>query len=331
MKLGFICEPINNAFYRAIIPMRALERRGHTVIWPRVWGEDVPVRDLLGCDLVHCYRSRERIGDLRTLSAHGVTITFDNDDNFAVAEVSEGGKGLAGHRYNRQIFQKLLEAAALADLTTTPSPMLAEIYRAAGVENVAVIENRLERSMRGFNEPERHDDFVVGWVAGKEHSVDAQRIPIVSALNRLLDAHANLRVLSVGLRLPLPAARYEHIPRVPLPQLLTATSRIDVGVAPLADTPFNRSRSDIKLKEYASGGAAWLASPVGPYRDHGERQGGQLVGDDEWYEAIDRMIDDRRWRRRLIKRAVRWAGEQVIDRHIGAWESAFEQAIAQRR
>lgn len=34
MRLGFICEATVNAYYRATLPMRALERRGHTVLWP---------------------------------------------------------------------------------------------------------------------------------------------------------------------------------------------------------------------------------------------------------------------------------------------------------
>jgi hypothetical protein len=328
MRLGFLCEPTNNAYYRAIIPMRALERRGHTVLWPSRFGEDVPMRELLGCDLVHCYRRTQRIEDLRTLSRRGVAVTFDNDDNYAAAQVSEGGEGLAGNRYNRQKFRELLKVAALADLTTTPSDVLAEIYRQAGVESVAVIENHLERSMPGFDAPSRHEGIVLGWVAGREHSVDLQRVPVMGALERLLEAHETLRVVSVGLRLPLASDRYEHIPRVALPQLLKITSAIDIGIAPLADIAFNHSRSNVKLKEYASGGAAWLASPVGPYVGHGDKQGGRLVADGDWYEAIDSLIANPRQRKRLARHAVKWAKRQAIDHHAQAWESAFLAATS---
>lgn len=328
MKLGFLCEPTNNAYYRAIIPLRALERLGHTVLWPARFGDDVPMRELLGCDLVHCYRRVRRIEDLRALARAGVAVTFDNDDNYAAAEVSYGGTGLAGNRYNRRKFREVLEVAGMSHMTTTPSGVLADIYRSAGVERVAVIENHLERSMPGFDARSKHRGVVVGWVAGREHSVDLERIAVGTALRRLLDAHTDLHVLSVGLRLPLSSERYDHIPEVPLPQLLKVTSRLDIGIAPLVDTPFNRSRSNIKLKEYASGGAAWLASPVGPYRGHGEQQGGWLVEDDDWYEALDGLIRDSRQRGRLAKRAIRWARQQTIDRHARLWESAFQVAIA---
>ena len=105
--------------------------------------------------------------------------------------------------------------------------------------------------------------------------------------------------------LALQSSRYEHIREVPFVDLLKVASRIDIGIAPLADTVFNRSRSNVKLKEYASGGAAWLASPVGPYRGLGEDQGGMLVEDGDWMSAIDLLIRDRRRRRRLCKHARR--------------------------
>jgi hypothetical protein len=60
MKLGFICEPTANAYYRAMLPMRALERRGRTVHWP-INTYDPPVHNLLDCELVHCYRRTDRL------------------------------------------------------------------------------------------------------------------------------------------------------------------------------------------------------------------------------------------------------------------------------
>ena len=67
MKLGVIYEArSSNAFYRAIVPMQALEQRGHTVVWPtRV--TDAPLKEFSSCDLVHCYRRIDRIDDLRKL------------------------------------------------------------------------------------------------------------------------------------------------------------------------------------------------------------------------------------------------------------------------
>jgi hypothetical protein len=327
VKLGFICPPTNNAYYRAIIPMRAMERRGHTVPWPAKLGEDLPLRELFTCDLVHCYRRARRVDDLRRLSERGVAVTFDNDDDFATAEAGPGGAGLAGNRFNRKMARELLALASLADLTTTPSEVLAETYTRNGVGRVGVIENYLDREMFGFGSASEHDGVVVGWVAGSEHSVDFERLPIVDALRRAIDAHPELRVLTLGVRLPLASERYEHVEHVVYPDLLKVVGRMDIGIAPLADIPFNRSRSNVKLKEYGAGVTAWLASPVGPYRELGERQGGWLVPDDNWLSAIDALVRNPRGRKRLARRALKWARKQTIDDHAQLWERAFMETL----
>jgi hypothetical protein len=143
-----------------------------------------------------------------------------------------------------------------------------------------------------------------------------------------LNKHADVRVLSLGLRLPLDCDRYEHVSRVEFPQLLTFTGKLDIGIAPLVDTAFNRSRSNVKLKEYSSGGAAWLASPVGPYLELGEKQGGELVADEDWPAKLNALVESPRRRRRLAKRGLRWAKSQAIEKHARLWEEAFASAIA---
>lgn len=40
---------------------------------------------------------------------------------------------------------------------------------------------------------------------------------------------------------------------------------MDVGIAPLKDTPFNHAKSDIKLLEYSSSGIPWVASSLSSY------------------------------------------------------------------
>jgi hypothetical protein len=132
----------------------------------------------------------------------------------------------------------------------------------------------------------------------------------------------------VDLKLNLPSERYRHIEFVQHHELIETASQFDIGIAPLADNAFNRARSNVKLKEYGAGGAAWLASPVAPYAGLGERQGGMLVKDEEWFDAIGQLIRSPRKRRRLARRALRWAKSQTVDRHAAVWEREFERAIA---
>jgi glycosyltransferase involved in cell wall biosynthesis len=328
MRLGFITEASSNGYYRAVIPMRALDRRGHTVVWQEPLGKDLSLRQLLTCDLVHCFRRTDQYATLSKLAERGVAISFDNDDDFSSAEVNYDGKrlSLGSHKHYRNRFKEISRSATLADVTTTTTETLAAQYRSAGAENVAVIENHLEQTMFAFGSRAAHDGIVIGWVAGSEHSLDMKRIPIVDTLKLLLEQHPDVHILTVGLRLPLHSDRYEYIREVKYRDLLKPISRMDIAIAPLADTQFNRARSNVKLKEYASAGAAWLASPVGPYVGLGEKQGGQLVGDDDWHPALDALIRNGRIRKRLSKHALKWAKQQTIDRNAKAWEQTFEDA-----
>jgi glycosyltransferase involved in cell wall biosynthesis len=176
----------------------------------------------------------------------------------------------------------------------------------------------------------RHDGIVIGWVGGIDHAADVARIGVANALSRLIAEHDNVRVECIGVDLGLPE-RYRHDGFVPFPELPGRIGEFDIGIAPLADLPGNRARSDIKVKEYAASAVPWLASPVGPYLGFGEGEGGRLVPDDEWFEALDRLVTHGRERRRLARKAKRWAKGQTIDAVADRWERVFVEAAGDIR
>jgi glycosyltransferase involved in cell wall biosynthesis len=320
-----VWQPAPGAAYRAVEPMKAMSRRGHEVIWPSDAGGEPEVRRLAGCDVVHVYRrGQDGVRQvLRALIERGTTITYDNDDNLAtVPKQSPTYKKLGGFTGQR-VFAETVKAARLAHTCTTTNKLLAETYRRAGVERVEVIENFLAHDVP--RPRSRHDGIVIGWVAGGEHRADADRIKIADALERLLAEHRDVRVECIGVNLAL-TERYRHDLYVPFEQLPQRIGGFDVGIAPLADISWNRTRSDIKLKEYAASGVPWLASPVGPYRGLGEEQGGRLVPDDGWFEALECLVMRQKERRRLARKAEKWAKRQTIDAAADRWEQVFAAA-----
>jgi hypothetical protein len=66
----------------------------------------------------------------------------------------------------------------------------------------------------------------------------------------------------------------------------------NVGIAPLADTSFNRAKSAIKTLDYAALGLAVLASDVPAYR----QSSAELVGNTEWFAALAALVRDPRQR-----------------------------------
>jgi hypothetical protein len=51
------------------------------------------------------------------------------------------------------------------------------------------------------------------------------------------------------------------------------------------------------------------------------------VPDDRWYEELDRLIGDKRGRRKLAKRGLEWAATNRMEDHVEPWERALEEAI----
>ena len=334
MRIAFLARPRGgNGFYRAIAPMTALAERGHRVRrLPVEDDEPQPPGSLAGIDVLHVHRYCEdrawRI--VREAKAQGAAVVWDQDDNQAATPrgvaYDRVWNGFAGDRRLTQM-RRLWR---FVDLATTPSAQLAEQMARDGAPSPVVIPNYLPD---GLLRPDRqpHQGVTIGWTAGLEHAADVQRLPIVPVLQRLLDERDDVHVVSLGLRLGLRSERYFHTAGVPLQMLTRQLAIFDIGIAPLSDILFNRCRSDVKLKEYAAAGVPWLASPIGPYTDHGEKQGGRLVADDGWYEELVRLIDKEKDRRKLAKRGAKWVAERSLQRRAGEWEDALGEAIERAR
>jgi len=320
MRLGVAWTPGQNAQYRAFQPMRAMARRGHTIVWPPDESGELHLPRLLTCDVVHVFRRSEQDTRqvVRELARGGVPFTFDNDDDLT-AVPERPGRGVD----RRSHFAATVRMARAARIFTTTTDVLAAKYRLAGVKRIEVIGNYLVPEAVRPRLP--HDGIVVGWVAGKEHRIDTDRLRIAETLRRLVAKHPDVRVECIGVDLALPE-RYRHDVHVDFDALPGRIGDFDIGLAPLTDISFNRARSDIKLKEYAASGVPWLASAVGPYVGLGEEHGGLLVSDARWFDALDRLVTDHSERERLGRNALAWAQTQTMAAAADQWEAVFKEA-----
>ncbi len=334
MQVSIVCSTRSlNSNYRARVPLGELERNGrircslHDPNSPEFRIAALTAADVV---LVHRYANDQMRNVLRGLRDRGVAIVWDNDDDTSAIPRSNPLYRRHGGAGGQRIARDIARAVQLADVVTTPSESLAASYRAAGASDVRVLENYLPDFFPRVK-PQPHDGVVLVWTAALEHQGDYQQLKLRDTFGRLLDAHPDLRILSLGLGLGLSSPRYEHVPFVPFPQLAETLAGADVGIAPLTDIPWNRARSNVKLKEYAAAGLPWLASPVGAYRALGEKQGGRLVGDEAWGEEISKLILDAKARKKLGGKAHKWAKGETIDRHADLWDKALRDAIAAAR
>lgn len=333
MNISSIADPtLVNSNYRAYQPIQVLSRHGHRVHVNLEGQPRIDMAQLSRSDvaLIHRYTDPQLRQAVEQLRKRGVGIVWDNDDDLAAVPRSNPNYRAYGGPMRRQVIAATAAMVRLADVVTTPSPVLARQFEAMGAVDVRVLENYLPPEFSKVRSG-KHQEVTLAWLAGLEHQLDYQQLRLRETLLRLLDRHDGLRIMSIGLGLGLPSDRYEHIRLVDFTDLARVLAACDVGIAPLADITLNQARSNIKLKEYGAAGIAWLASPVGPYAQLGPAEGGRLVSDDRWFEEIDRLVVEKRERRKLAKSAQKWARSQAIDRHAHLWVSAFEAAIERGR
>jgi glycosyltransferase involved in cell wall biosynthesis len=322
----FANEREMSSHYRAYEPMEALAQRGHSLL---VNGRDgMPTPEMLSCDVALISRwqgmGAQKLAE--QLQRSGVAVVWGHDDAVEL-NPTLNPRALEVQKRKAEIRAML----RLADVVTTTSEPIAGHYREMGAESVHVIENYLGDHYAELERPP-HEGLVLGWAAWVDHQADWKALRLHATICRLLDAHPDLRVESVGMvDLQLPRERYTRSRQVPFEQLGRQLVRFDIGIAPIVNNPFNAARSNIKVKEYAAAGVPWLASPIGPYAALGEKQGGRLVPDDRWYEQIDRLIGDERGRRKLVKHGRKWAAEQMLAKNTKRWEQALTEAIERRR
>jgi len=305
--------------YRAIHPLTELARRGHLVATYMEDSDLTPSDDELDVILedfdvafIGRYTQPEAVRLAQRLSENGMGVVWDYDDAVVRPEVRAGFEGMA----------------EVVDVITTTNELIADVYRDLGARTVVPIPNFLTRP--SLMTPRRkHDGTVVGYIGWLDHQDDWDGLGLQDIVEDLLEIHPDLRIESVGpIDLRLPAERYHGYGVLSFDQLPQAIAGFDVAIAPLIDKPGNSTRSDIKLKEYAVAGVPWLASDYGPYVDFGEEQGGRLVRDDGWFDALNGLLSDGKAQRKLAKKGQKWAKEQTLERHAPLWAAAFEQAIA---
>jgi hypothetical protein len=313
-----------NSNYRAF-HLIALAQRDHVLHFFSDLGD--LRRPLRHFDVAFIYRFHERdtAAFARRCQAAGLAVVWDCDDDLTTCPTGSGIEKKKDALRSQRTRSELVRMMDVVDLVTTTSPLLADYYQQYGAESVRVIENYLPHTFAAARR-RTDDDVVIGWTAGQEHRYDLEHLHLRGVLSEVLATHSNVRVETIGVDARLPSPRYHHTDRVQYNDLAGRVAQWDIGIAPIADIPFNRARSNVKLKEYAAVGVPWLASPIGPYVGHGTSQGGRLVADDEWRRALDALVRNARARRRLAKRGLKWATRQTILVNLEQWERAFADA-----
>ncbi|EHJ46505.1 glycosyl transferase group 1 [Solidesulfovibrio carbinoliphilus subsp. oakridgensis] len=241
---------------------------------------------------------------LEAVFASGKPVVYDTDDDWtAVPPDHPFAPRMAG------ILPHILETARRADCVTVSTTVLAAVFRPLN-PRVRVVRNFLPDALWRPVPPPDRPVVAVGLAGTPSHGPDLA--PLASALSGLAGTLGE-HVRFVFFGCTPPAGTFPGATTLPFtPDYAAYAARLPrlgcgVGLAPLADTPFNRAKSPMKWMEYAAAGMAGVFADLPPYREVVEPGvTGLLAGPDPaaWHEAVSRLVCDAALRRRMAGRAM---------------------------
>lgn len=118
----------------------------------------------------------------------------------------------------------------------------------------------------------------------------------------------------------------------PYNQYLELLANADISILPLADTTFNRAKSDLKFIEAAAQGVAVLASPVVYGHTLQHRKTGLIFVDPKTFsEGLSALITDPNLRYGLVVAAYSYvAAERLLAQHFRRRQSWYKRLLADR-
>lgn len=291
-------------------PMLSMERSGR-LRWRLTFEEGWTVEDIRWADVVVFCRNQSGDAYAAALVARheGKKVIFEIDDNFFEiplnTSLGKRHRDPAALHTTRRLFE-------LAHVTRVYNPEMARLARSFGAEvqqSNAYFDHSLTRSVY----PKRGQRVRIAFASGR--SPDAMLdVALEEALDDIIDAYPDQvevhywrppgRILSRRAQVVVNSgtADYNHFIR------MFYGGGYDIGLAPLLDSRFYRSKTNSKYREYGGCGIAGVYSAVSPYTECVvDERTGLLVDNsrESWRGAISRLIEDEALRSQIKDRADR--------------------------
>jgi hypothetical protein len=248
----------------------------------------------------------------------GLVTIFEVNDDVAQMEPFNPVAGFYAHAEHQVLFRMLVRTCDAAQFCT---PELKRIYGSLN-SRTAVFPNQVARQACARTGVAAGDEArtVIGWGGSFGHLKDIAEVadPLIDWLQRRNDVVLQLMCADKiwALFERLEPGKKRHVPTGTIEEYHAFIAGLDLGIAPMQDTGYNRCRSDVKFLEYAQHGVAAVVRALVPYETTVEhRVTGMLFRDSaEMLALLDELVDNPLLRRAIAAEAAAYVGARRSER-----------------
>lgn len=327
--LGWPADSAGCGYYRVELPLNALAARGHDVhidsVMPDEWRDTA---DVIVGQRVCLPGPTARWQNLARQGRAKLVLEID-DDLFNIHPSSKQARTF----FDQPGIMKNLELnLRAADVVTVTTDYLAERMSAYN-DNVVVLPNCIPAAILDHVPAQRDDVLTIGWGGSATHQIDWTGPDEHVARFITRNPGAELHVMGwvpTTLWNRTPAGRRRTTGWIASVDDLHRAIDYHIGVIPLRDNEFNRSKSAIKLLELAALGIPAVVADAGPYAAEMAAGAPALAVRDpkDWARHLAALVTDSGERRTLGDAAQAWARDRTIERNAHRWEAAYSEEIA---
>jgi glycosyltransferase involved in cell wall biosynthesis len=289
--------------------------------------------DVISAQLVHTDEGICALQGIREF--FNIPIVLDVDDN--VEDVPHYNQGAQAYRPNSGLSLITTDLVKTADAVTVTTEHLKKILSKYN-DNIYVLPNSLDFDLweKKIEMPKRSKKQIrIGWMGAQTHEDDFRMV--LPAIMDILNKHKNVHFYVVG-GVPQCVHALDHKRIHCMSQwydILHYPSRMrmwqfDIGIAPLRDNAFNRSKSNLRWLEYSAMSVPSVVSRVEPFnRSVVDGKTGLFAYEtDEWFEQLNRLVEDA-----ALRQKIGAAANAEVKRHFDIrknakmWDKAYKKVL----
>jgi glycosyltransferase involved in cell wall biosynthesis len=318
-----------------VVPLTELSRHGHLVTLNDQKHQPPRKEDFLegGWDVVVGQRLSNYDGMMlwRRTRLRGARLAYELDDDIWNVTPDNFQAYLV---YQDKPLREAVKAyMEISDVVTATTEYLASVFRAFN-PNVEVLPNCVPGwvlDLPKMNEGDPGRRPRIGWVGAASHGRDVH--VAAKSVRRFLNKTPGWDLYMAGsdfrsaFKVPADRALFAGWKQVnDDPEGFYGLYDFEIGICPVLDTAFARSKSCVKALEMAARGIPVIASDIEPYREfitHGVN-GFLVKTEHEWLKYAQLLANDLGLRRRMGNQAWKTAKLYTIENRWQEWERVYE-------